>query len=149
MEDSYEAIRRLMIATNKIDGVYYFFARKLGVNENMLALLYALDDGRAHSQKEICQDWLIPKTTINSVVKDLIREGYITLVPSEKKREKIITLTEAGKKYTHELVEKIYQAEQEALARTLELFSPEFIPAMECFSSALEEAFQKHIFDNI
>lgn len=44
MEDSYENIRRLMLAINKIDGSYYFFARKLGVKENTLALLYALDD---------------------------------------------------------------------------------------------------------
>lgn len=145
MEDSYEAIRRLMIAINKIDGAYYFCARKLGINENMLAILYALADGRIHSQKEICKDWLIPKTTINTVVKELTEAGYITLVSGERKREKIICLTEEGKTYTYNLVEKIYTAEQEALSRTLERFPPEFINAMDYFSSCLEDAFEKHI----
>lgn len=145
MEDSYEAIRRLMIAINKIDGGYYFCARKMGVNENMLALLYALDDGKAHSQKQICEDWLIPKTTINTVVRELTQAGYITLVPGEKRREKIICLTEEGKKYTHSLVEKFYVAEQEALGETLENFSPEFVDAMDCFARNLEAAFHRHI----
>lgn len=145
LEDSYEAIRHLMIAINKIDGGYYLCARKLGINENMLALLYALDDGEAHSQKQICEDWLIPKTTINTVVHELTEAGYITLIPGKKRREKIICLTEEGKRYTHSLVEKLYVAEQEALRETLENFSPEFVEAMDCFAGNLEAAFHRHI----
>ena len=38
-----------------------------------------------------------------------------------------------------------YTAEQEALSRTLERFPPEFINAMDYFSSCLEDAFEKHI----
>ena len=33
-------IRRFMLAINKIDGVYYYFAKKMGINENTLAVLY-------------------------------------------------------------------------------------------------------------
>ena len=115
MEDSFEAIRRLMIAINKIDGCYYFCARKLGVKENMLALLYALDDGKPHSQKQIYEDWLIPKTTISTIVKELVKEGYIILLAEEESREKTILLTESGKEYTRILLEKFYTTEQEAL----------------------------------
>ena len=57
MQDYSERIRKLMIATNKIDGVYYYFAKRLGLKENELALLYALSDGLAHTQKEICELW--------------------------------------------------------------------------------------------
>ena len=73
VEDPYEAVRRLIIAINKIDGSYYFYARKLGVKENTLALLYELDDGHPHSQKQISEDWQIPKTTINTIVKQLVQ----------------------------------------------------------------------------
>ena len=147
MEDSFEAIRRLMIAINKIDGCYYFCARKLGVKENMLALLYALDDGKPHSQKQIYEDWLIPKTTISTIVKELVKEGYITLLAEEESREKTILLTESGKEYTRILLEKFYTTEQEALKNTLQKFSPGFIDAFDCFASCLCAESQKHILD--
>lgn len=44
MYENFAEIRRLMLATNRIDGAYYLLSRKLGVKENILALLYALDD---------------------------------------------------------------------------------------------------------
>ena len=46
MDRNYQIVRSIMLATNQIDGVYYFLAKKLGVNENALAFLYALDDGQ-------------------------------------------------------------------------------------------------------
>ncbi len=148
MEDSYEAIRRLFIAINKIDGSYYFSSKHLGINENTLALLYALDDGGSHSQKQICEEWLIPKTTINTIVKELIADGYVTLVSGVRKREKIIRLTPEGQAYTKHLMKNFYRAEQEALKETLKLFSPDFIKAMEYFSTQLEKAFQTNILND-
>lgn len=56
MEDNYEAIRRLAEATNQMDGSYYLIARNLGINENTLAVLYALDDGKTHTQSQIAED---------------------------------------------------------------------------------------------
>ena len=50
MYENFAEIRRLMLATNRIDGAYYLLSRKLGVKENILALLYALDDEKPHSQ---------------------------------------------------------------------------------------------------
>lgn len=44
MDKNYETVRRIMLATNTIDGVYYLLARHYGINENTLAFLYALDD---------------------------------------------------------------------------------------------------------
>ncbi|HJD22992.1 MAG TPA: MarR family transcriptional regulator, partial [Firmicutes bacterium] len=98
-ESSYAAIYRLMVAINKIDGSYYLCARKLGVKENTLALLYALGDGLPHSQKQISEDWLIPKTTINTIVKELADAGYLSLLATEDSREKTIRLTESGNDY--------------------------------------------------
>ena len=55
----HEIIRRVMHELNRIDGVYYFYSNKSGITENMLTVLYALDDGNAHSQQDICEEWLI------------------------------------------------------------------------------------------
>lgn len=143
MDDCVEAIRRLIISINKIDGNYYYCARKLGVKENTLALLYALDDDKPHSQKQICEDWLIPKTTINTTIKELIAAGYITLLPEKQTREKAILLTEEGKTYTRGLLKIIYTAERKALKKTLQEFTPEFIDAFDCFATHLCAEFDK------
>ncbi len=145
MEDRYEAVRQLILSINKIDGCYYFCARKLGAKENMLALLYALDDGRPHSQKQIAEDWLIPKTTINTIVKELVGAGHVTLLAEGESREKTILLTEPGKAAARRLLEKIHTAEQEALDKTLQRFSPEFMDAFAYFSSCLCAELQKQI----
>ena len=64
MDAHRQEIRELMIASNMLDGIYARMARKLGIKDNTLALLYALDDGAPHSQIEICRQWMIPNTAI-------------------------------------------------------------------------------------
>ena len=40
MDKTQEAVRRIIWAINKIDGVYYYFARHLGINENALTFAF-------------------------------------------------------------------------------------------------------------
>lgn len=143
MDQNFEIVRRIAVAMNKIDGTYYLSAKKLGINENMLAVLYALDDGNLHSQKQICEEWLIPKTTINTIVKELIEAGYITLLARGKTREKNIRLTDSGKAYTQKVMKSVYAAEQRAIEKTLQKFPSLFADALDFFADRLYEEFQK------
>ena len=145
MEKTLAEIRRLMLATTKIDGAYYLFSRRLGIKENVLVLLYALDAGKPHSQKQICEDWLVPKTTINTNVKELVRAGYVMLYPGAGTREKIIGLTDAGKAYTEQIMRRVYEAEQAAMKRTLQQFSPQFVDAIDFFADCLHNEFQQRL----
>ena len=145
MEYNYQAIRRLMLATTKIDEAYYLFSRKLGVKENTLALLYALDDGEPHSQKQICKDWMIPKTTINTSIKELEEAGYVELFPEKHSREKIISLTSTGKAYAFKIMKSVYESEQRAMEKTLQRFSPEFISAIDLFADQLRDEIEKRL----
>ena len=142
--DAYrDYLNRFYLSTNRIDGLYYLAARKLGVNENTLALLYELDGGGTRSQKELSQALLIPKTTVNTNVKELVSCGYATLEQG-KSREKIISLTESGRAYAGELLGPIYAAERSAMERTLERFSPVFSDALEYFSQMLCQELEVH-----
>ncbi len=141
MKDYRSEIRRLTIAMNKMDGLYYKAARKLGVKDNVLLLLYALDDGETHTQKQICDQWLISKTTLNTVVKECADNGYVSLVHNDHSKEKLIILTEKGHKYTKVLMEKIYAAEDKAMSHILSLFNNDFITAIEKFSECLQNTF--------
>lgn len=138
-----EQVRRILLATNKIDGVYYRLAKQYGLNENTLAFLYALNDGKKHSQKEISDEWFIPRTTINSIVKRMLSLGYIELDSEGHSKEKNIIITPQGQEYLQSLMTKITVVENKVIDATLENFSPEFIEALEYFSNALEAEFNK------
>lgn len=115
MADGYDLVRRLGMAAVRMDGAYYMCAKKFGVKENMLDLLYALDDGAPHTQKQICGDWLMPKTTVNTSVKELVAAGCAALLPAEGGREKTIRLTEKGRRLAEEIMGGVHAAEQAAL----------------------------------
>lgn len=139
MENHSEALKRIMLAVNRLDGAYYFFAKRLGVNENALAFYYALADGEPHSQKEVSDQWLIPRTTIHSIVKSALAEGYIQFTLPRKAKEKTMVLTHRGRAYVDDLLAQINIAEEQAIQSTLERYSPEFITALEYFSGCLSQ----------
>ena len=72
-----DCVRRLVLCINRIDGKYYDLARDNSAGENEVAVLCTLADGGVHSQKSICEEWLIPKTTINTVVHKMLGEGLV------------------------------------------------------------------------
>lgn len=141
-----EAIRRIMISINKIDGLYERVQRKAGAKGNTVWVLYALDDGKPHSQKQICEEWLIPKTTLNTIVKELESDSYVRLeiIPGQR-REMNIYLTETGKKYARQVLDSFYQAEEEAFRQieNARILSNE----LENFCQKLGEAFDKLDFE--
>ena len=132
-----------------MDGLYYLAARKLGVKENALALLYTLNDGKTRSQKQLAQELFIPKTTINTIVRENVDLGYIRLENAGHRKEKRILLTERGKAYADRILRQVYAAEESAMARTLEEFSPKLLDGLEAFTGYLREAFHREILDDM
>ena len=136
VDNDLEAIRRLMFAGTRIDGAYYLYARRRGIKENALTLLYALDDGEPRTQTQLCAEWLIPKTTINTNVRELKQAGLVELCAMPHSREKAVGLTEKGKAFAEEVLKQVYEVERRAIEATLERYSREFVDAMDCFADA-------------
>ena len=134
MQKYRKLIRELMIAVNVIDGIYANIARKMGIKENTLALMYALDDGKAHSQIEISREWMIPKTTLNTIVKECVQDGYVELSVVEHSKEKSIRLTAQGRKFAGTILKPLYQIEEEAFAETLQRYPAGFVEALTGFT---------------
>ena len=101
-------------ALYRIDSFYDEFAKQSNVSSALLWVLYALNDGNPHTQIEISNDWELPKTTVNTVIKDIQKEGYVELVPIKgKRREMSIVLTESGKKFADDVLSELYKKEEE------------------------------------
>lgn len=139
MKEERENVRKLMVSINRIDGIWYRLARRSGLKENTLSLLLALDDGRPRTQKQICEEWMIPKTTINTIVKECMAAGYVEFCPEGNSREKLLRLTKKGLQYAKQALELFYRTENAAMKRTLEECSPEFIRAVELYACCLKE----------
>ncbi len=139
MAQDREQVRQLMAAINRIDGIWYLLAKKSGVKVNTLSLLFALDDGLPHTQKQICEEWIIPRTTINTVVQECAQMGYLELRQRARLKEKELILTPKGMQYAKKVLAMYYQAENEAMRRTLEQYSPEFIDAVKQYADFLKE----------
>ena len=98
-----------------VDSYYDEFAKQSNVSSALLWVLYALNDGKPHTQIEISNDWELPKTTVNTVIKEIQKDGYVELVPIKgKRREMSIVLTENGKKFADNVLFDLYKKEAEA-----------------------------------
>jgi len=102
-------------ALYRIDSFYDEFAKECNVSPALLWVLYALNDGNPHTQIEISNDWELPKTTVNTVIKELQRDGHVDLVPIKgNRREMSIVLTESGKKFADDVLSELYKKEAAA-----------------------------------
>ena len=97
-----------------VDSFYDEFAKQSNVSSTLLWVLYALNDGNPHTQIEISHDWELPKTTVNTVIKDIQKDVYVELVPIKgKRREMSIILTESGKAFADNVLSNLYKKEAE------------------------------------
>ena len=138
-----EYMRRITNAMNRLDRAYLDNEKYVGAQGNMLVLLYAIEDGLPHTQKSICDEWMIPRTTLNSVVKKCEREGYVTLKHvAGTRRELEICLTESGVEFANKALEAIHWVEDRAVTETLKKLSPDFIDGYEYFVEKIIESFE-------
>lgn len=113
-------IHQLLVSINcaviQWRGAYAAWARENQMNYHELLVLYSLRDYPECTQKMICQQYLLPKQTVNNVIRELQRKGYAVLRPGrENWREKVIALTEAGQAYSDGFMKRLERVEEEAV----------------------------------
>ncbi len=122
----------------QIDGAYEEYGKgcKLA-SANLLWILYALNDGERHSQKQICDDWAIPRSTANTIIKDLESKSYVALSQIKgERRELSVSLTPRGKAYADGVLSDLYQREKAVYS---EIEAPEeFLDALQNFAAKMQ-----------
>lgn len=100
------------------NAMYEEWAKAHGLSVNSLLVLSALHENQVDcTQKKISQRWLIPKQTVNMVLKDLAERAFVELRPMEMdKRNKSIHLTEAGKAHAAPIISELRAAELSVVA---------------------------------
>ncbi len=145
MKQEKDLMRRLISDIAKMDGLYYLWGKNTGISENMLTLMYVLNDNKTHTQKQICEQFSIPKTTINTIVKELIEKGLIVFENGENLKEKKLALTEKGKICAEEITGELKDIEKIAMEKTLEKYSINFIEAFEYLLESMENEIKNRL----
>ena len=99
--------------------MYEEWAKEQGLSSNGVLLLYSFheEDGSC-TQKMLSEKWCIPKQTVNTILKDFEKKGYVEMVSmSGDKRNKQICLTEEGKLYAEDIVTKLHEKESYVIAQ--------------------------------
>lgn len=134
--------RMLGEAVYRVDGAYDVFSKSAGISPGMLWLISALNDGQKHTQSQICWDWNYPKTTVNTLVKELEKSGYVVQYPVPgTRRELYVELTEAGKRYAAQVLQPVYEAEESLYRRYFEHADPSFVVQLNQFATAMKQHF--------
>ena len=129
---------------SEIDSAVNQWIKKLGLSYNHFAVLYSLanaPDGQC-TQKQIGDEWYLPKQTVFNICKEYKEKGWIEFeISPNDKREKIMRLTADGKAQAEPVLQATQSISEQAFSefgkkKTMQLF------ALMCEFS---EVFQKHI----
>lgn len=103
--------------------LYDEYAKRHGMMMNTLLvvnILFYAEDGM--TQTEICRRTFQSKQTVNLIVKNLLKDQYVTVTETpENRRSKIVRMTDAGRAYCEKVVRHITWAEDTAMS----MFTPE------------------------
>lgn len=116
--------------------------KKMEIKENTLLLLDILSDKKQHSQKQICDDWHIPRTTLNTIIKECVKSGYIVLLTQSSSKEKLISLTESGQIFADKVTHTMKEAVQRSMEKVQKEYSTDFIMISEKYVEYLENEYK-------
>lgn len=126
-------------------GLYAAWSKEHGISYHELLVLYTIREQGFCTQKQICDNYLLPRQTMNHVFLDLRKRGLLELSPEHcTGREKAFVLSNQGKQYTQPLLNALNQVE----LQTLETFGQEnirsMVKAVFSYDQALENAMNAH-----
>ena len=114
--NAYQMLIAFNRETKKLDDVYRSAAKSCGISECAFWILYTLRvEEKSFTQAEICEFLIEPKQTVNSALKKLEAEGYLTLSAGVNQRSKRVCLTEKGERFVKAHVDRVPEAEAAAL----------------------------------
>lgn len=94
--------------------IYHEIARKLQLSDSALDIFYTIFEmGDNCLQRDICKASCTPKQTVNSSIRKLQTDGYLTLSPG-KGRSMHIHLTPSGQKLIQEKLVPLIRIENDA-----------------------------------
>ena len=106
----------LWIETNQL---YETWARQRGMSlHELLVILSIVEADGTVLQKDICQRFVIPKQTVNAIIKTLTDKGWLELKVSEQdRRSRKLSLTPEGSAQAAQIAQALQEHEAQVWLR--------------------------------
>lgn len=126
-------------ATMEMDNVYSMFSKSCGLTEAEYWSLLLISDG-VDTQSKISEKLFVSRQTLNSAFKQLIKKGFVQLVPIEgNQRSKQAVLTDSGRAFVNKYILNMRWSEENAW-RSMHVKEREALTALtKKFSSLIKE----------
>ena len=130
----------------KFRGVYSSWSKRHGISYNEMLVLYTIRDNGFCTQKQICDSYLLPRQTMNNVIRDMRERGLLTIsVENCVGREKAFVLTEQGRIYAASLLNSLSKIEEQAIERIGYENMQSMAKAIMLFDDALSKAMKENL----
>ena len=99
----------------KCRGIYSQWAKKCGSSYNRMLVFYTIREYGYCTQKQMCDQYLLPRQTMNNVVASLCQEGLLAEDPARRQgREKAYVLTTEGQDHSARMLASLNAMEERA-----------------------------------
>ncbi len=108
---------RITVHLGKITQLYHECAKAQGMTYNSMMVLGALHHYQTCTQKQIAEEWGLPKQSVNSIIKKLQDKQHVEFLPGRNNKEKLVALTAKGEAYADKALQPILAMEERVLER--------------------------------
>ena len=134
-----EAIRAYNIAVSKANGFYKKMEQQSGMNVLRCRVLYSLHELGLETQRQICDEFELPKQTVNNIIQSLARQGYVEAARSQRdRRARVLRLTESGKRYAAQELKPMNDMDQSIARRMGDEAFRALVSLTEAYAAAIE-----------
>ncbi len=137
--DFREQMEAITICNCRITVLYGEWARAHGMSYHTMIVLDAIRTLGSCTQKQIVEEWMIPKQTVNTVVRDLHNKGYITFSTGRNQKEKLISFTRQGEEQAVQILGETMELEERILKRIGAARCQIILDSMKQFADIFEE----------
>lgn len=137
-------LSRLAELTASLDNTFESYAKTQTVLLSELFVLYSFYHKKPLTQKDICDEWALPKQTVHTICKNLIAQSFLEIKdnPSDK-RAKLLSLTDTGENYAKSIIAPLLEVENNTAQsfgiERLEKLIQEFAELEQIFKTKMSE----------
>lgn len=137
-------LARLAEFTASLDSTFESYAKTQTVLLSELFVLYSFYHKKSLTQKDICDEWALPKQTVHTICKNLIAQSFVQMQdnPSDK-RAKLLSLTDTGENYAKSIIAPLLEVENNTAQsfgiERLEKLIQEFAELEQIFKTKMSE----------
>ena len=100
----------------KFRAIYFEWSRRHNISYHEMLVLYTIRENGYCTQKQICDNYLLPKQTIHNIISNMRENGILIYDESlSVSREKVFVLSEKGREYAAPFLESLYLVESGAM----------------------------------